>query len=40
MVIRVDKKSAIPVWQQLAEQIIFSVATEKLKPGEVLPSVL
>jgi DNA-binding transcriptional regulator YhcF (GntR family) len=39
MEIRIDKKSAIPVWQQLAEQIIFSIVTEKLKPGESLPSV-
>jgi len=37
--IRIDKKSEIPVWQQLAEQITFSIATEKLKPGEALPSV-
>jgi DNA-binding transcriptional regulator YhcF (GntR family) len=37
--IRIDKKSEMPVWQQLAEQITFSIATEKLKPGEALPSV-
>jgi len=36
---RIDKKSQVPVRQQLAEQIIFSIATEKLKPGEALPSV-
>jgi DNA-binding transcriptional regulator YhcF (GntR family) len=37
--ILIDKKSEMPVWQQLAEQITFSIATEKLKPGEALPSV-
>jgi DNA-binding transcriptional regulator YhcF (GntR family) len=35
----IDKKSEVPVRQQLAEQILFSIATEKLKPGEALPSV-
>ena len=39
MEIRIDKLSEVPVRQQLAEQIIFLIATEKLKPGEVLPSV-
>jgi GntR family transcriptional regulator len=39
MELRIDKTSDIPVRQQLAEQIIFSIATEKLKPGEALPSV-
>jgi DNA-binding transcriptional regulator YhcF (GntR family) len=39
MDIRIDKKSDVSVRQQLAEQIIFSIATEKVKPGEALPSV-
>lgn len=39
MELRIDKKSEISVRRQLAEQIIFSIATEKLKPGETLPSV-
>jgi DNA-binding transcriptional regulator YhcF (GntR family) len=39
MDIRIDKKSEVSVRQQLAEQIIFSIATEKLKPGQALPSV-
>ena len=39
MEIRVDKQSEIPVRQQLAEQIVFLIATEKLKPGQALPSV-
>lgn len=39
MDIRIDKESDVPVRQQLAEQIIFSIATGKVKPGEALPSV-
>ena len=39
MEIRIDKQSEISVRQQLAEQIIFSIATERLKPGQALPSV-
>jgi len=37
--IRVSKESEIPLRQQVAEQIIFLIATEKLKTGESLPSV-
>lgn len=39
MDIRIDRKSEVPVRQQLGEQIIFSIATGKLKPGQALPSV-
>ena len=39
MEFRIEKKSEVPVRQQLAEQIIFSIATGRLKPGEPLPSV-
>ncbi len=39
MNIRVSKESDVPVRQQLAEQVVFLIATEKLKPGEALPSV-
>jgi DNA-binding transcriptional regulator YhcF (GntR family) len=39
MEIRIDKKSEIPLRHQLTEQIIFWIATERLKPGDVLPSV-
>ena len=39
MDIRIDRKSEIPIRQQLAEHIIYSIATGKLEPGEVLPSV-
>src|SRR5579863_1896415 len=39
MDIRIDRKSEVPVRQQVAEQIIFSIATEQVKPGQALPSV-
>jgi DNA-binding transcriptional regulator YhcF (GntR family) len=39
MELHIDKKGEIPVRQQLTEQIIFSIASQKLKPGEALPSV-
>jgi DNA-binding transcriptional regulator YhcF (GntR family) len=39
MDIRISKESDVPVRQQLAEQIVFQIATEKLKPGQALPSV-
>jgi DNA-binding transcriptional regulator YhcF (GntR family) len=39
MEIRINKKSGIPIRRQLVEQIIFSIATEQLEPGEFLPSV-
>ena len=39
MDIRISKESEVPLRQQLAEQIVFLIATEKLKPGEFLPSV-
>jgi GntR family transcriptional regulator len=39
MDIRIDKRSEVSVRQQLAEQIIFLIATEKVKPGQALPSV-
>jgi DNA-binding transcriptional regulator YhcF (GntR family) len=39
MDIRVDTTSEVPIRQQLAEQIVFLIATERLKPGEALPSV-
>lgn len=39
MEFRIDKKSEVSVRQQLAEQIVFSIVTERLKPGEALPSV-
>jgi DNA-binding transcriptional regulator YhcF (GntR family) len=39
MRIRIDRDSEIPIGQQLAEQIVFLIATHALKPGDVLPSV-
>jgi DNA-binding transcriptional regulator YhcF (GntR family) len=39
MHIRISKESEVPVRDQIAEQIIFLIATEELKPGETLPSV-
>ncbi len=39
MEIRVSKESDVPLRQQVAEQIILQIATEKLKPGQTLPSV-
>ena len=39
MDIRISKESEVPVRQQLAEQIVFQIATERLRPGEPLPSV-
>ena len=39
MDILIDKRSEVSVRQQLAEQIIFLIATEKVKPGQALPSV-
>jgi len=37
--IRISKESEVSLRQQLAEQIVFLIATEKLRPGEALPSV-
>lgn len=39
MDIRIGKESEIPLRQQIAEQIILLIATEKLKSAEPLPSV-
>jgi GntR family transcriptional regulator len=39
MEIRISKESDVPVRQQLAEQIVFLIATDQLKAGQPLPSV-
>jgi DNA-binding transcriptional regulator YhcF (GntR family) len=39
MEIRISKESEVSIRQQLAEQIVYLITTEKLKPGEALPSV-
>lgn len=39
MDIKIDKGSDVTVHRQLAEQIVFLIATGKLRPGDSLPSV-
>src|ERR1700739_4592456 len=39
MRIRISKQNEVAVRDQIAEQIIFLIATEELKPGQTLPSV-
>lgn len=39
MDLRISKESELPLRQQLAEQIVFHIATGKLQPGQALPSV-
>ena len=39
MDIHISRESEVPIRQQLAEQIVFLIASEKLKPGQALPSV-
>ncbi len=39
MDIRIDTASNIPIRRQLAEQVIFQIATERLKAGDFMPSV-
>jgi DNA-binding transcriptional regulator YhcF (GntR family) len=39
MKVRINKKSEVPIREQIAEQIIFLIATDELKPGDALPSV-
>ena len=39
MQLRISKQSEIPIREQIAEQIIFRIATDELKPGQALPSV-
>jgi DNA-binding transcriptional regulator YhcF (GntR family) len=39
MQIRISKQSDVPIREQIAEQIIFLIATEELKPAQPLPSV-
>jgi len=39
MDVRISKESEVPLRHQVAEQIILLIATDKLKPGEALPSV-
>lgn len=39
MDIHLSKESEVPLRQQLTEQIVFSIATGKLRTGKQLPSV-
>src|SRR5439155_2200930 len=39
MNLQISRESEVPIREQLAEQIVFLIVTEKLKPQEVLPSV-
>ncbi len=39
MDLRIDRKSDVTICRQLSEQIVFLIATGKLKEGDILPSV-
>lgn len=39
MDIRISRDSEVPIYEQLVEEITFSIATGELKPGDGLPSV-
>jgi GntR family transcriptional regulator len=39
MDIHIDSSNDVPIHRQLTEQIIFLIAIERLKDGEVMPSV-
>jgi DNA-binding transcriptional regulator YhcF (GntR family) len=39
MRLHINKNSEVPIRSQIAEQIVLSIATATLKPGDVLPSV-
>src|SRR5262249_32203609 len=39
MQLHIDKRSDLPIYQQLADQIVFLIVTEALRPGSALPSV-
>ena len=39
MLLEIDTQSQTPIYQQICNQLILGIATNKLKPGEVLPSV-
>ena len=39
MQIQISKRSEVPIREQLGDQIVFLIATEKLEPGAILPSV-
>ncbi len=39
MFIKVDTKSAVPIYSQIIEQIKYSIASKSLKSGDKLPSI-
>lgn len=39
MLLEIDAQSQTPIYQQICHQLIIGIAKNKLKPGEMLPSV-
>ena len=39
MVIEINTQYALPIYEQLRDQIVLGIASKKLAPGETLPSV-
>lgn len=39
MLLEIDTQNQMPIYQQICNQLILGIATNKLKPGEILPSV-
>ncbi|EOH93375.1 hypothetical protein UAW_02623 [Enterococcus haemoperoxidus ATCC BAA-382] len=39
MLLEIDTQSQMPIYQQICNQLILGIATNKLRPGEILPSV-
>ncbi len=39
MIIKIDSRSAQPIYEQLRDQIVYGIANARLVPGEPLPSV-
>ncbi|EOL49300.1 GntR family transcriptional regulator [Enterococcus caccae] len=39
MLLEIDAQSQTPIYQQICNQLIIGIATNKLQPGEILPSV-
>ncbi len=39
MAIRVEASSSVPIYEQIADQIVFAVAAGDLAPGDLVPSV-
>lgn len=39
MLLEINDQSQIPIYQQICDQLILGIATNKLQPGELIPSV-